>query len=113
MRKSGLTSELVCRLIAEQFPQWAHLPVRPADIDGWDNASFRLGEDMTVRLPSDEAYVGRQAERGHRLRNERNRRPGLRYRDGVDVRLALRDDPADAAYTRKVIEEILADHERS
>jgi aminoglycoside phosphotransferase (APT) family kinase protein len=57
VRKSGLTSELVCRLIAEQFPQWAHLPVRPVELDGWDNASFRLGDDMSVRLPSDEAYA--------------------------------------------------------
>jgi aminoglycoside phosphotransferase (APT) family kinase protein len=57
VRKSDLTSELVCRLIAEQFPQWAHLPVRPVDLDGWDNASFRLGTDKSVRLPSDEAYT--------------------------------------------------------
>jgi len=57
VRKSGLTPELVCRLIAEQFPQWAHLPVRPVDLDGWDNASFRLGDDMSVRLPSDESYA--------------------------------------------------------
>lgn len=57
MRKAGLTSELVCRLIAEQFPQWAHLPVRPVDLDGWDNASFRLGDDKSVRLPSHEAYA--------------------------------------------------------
>src|SRR5262249_28096057 len=55
-RKSGLTTELVCRLVAEQFPQWADLPVRPVDLDGWDNASFRLGDDMSVRLPSDRAY---------------------------------------------------------
>jgi aminoglycoside phosphotransferase (APT) family kinase protein len=57
VRKSGLTPELVCRLIAEQFPQWAQLPVRPVEIDGWDNASFRLGDDKSVRLPSHEAYA--------------------------------------------------------
>jgi aminoglycoside phosphotransferase (APT) family kinase protein len=65
VRKSGLTSELVCRLIAEQFPQWAHLPVRPVDLDGWDNASFRLGDDKSVRLPSDEAYAA-AVEKEHR-----------------------------------------------
>ena len=43
---------LVARLIAEQFPHWSHLPVRPIEPGGWDNRSFRLGEDMSVRLPS-------------------------------------------------------------
>src|ERR1700704_6439926 len=65
VRKSGLPSELVCRLIAEQFPQWAHLPVRPVDVDGWDNASFRLGDDMSVRGARDGAYAA-AADREHR-----------------------------------------------
>ncbi|MEY2424312.1 MAG: hypothetical protein QOI95_4379 [Acidimicrobiaceae bacterium] len=38
--------------ITEQFPQWADLPIRPVALDGWDNTTFRLGEDMSVRLPS-------------------------------------------------------------
>ena len=67
MRKTGLTTELVCRLIAEQFPQWAHLPVRPVDLDGWDNASFRLGDDKSVRLPSDEAYAAAVEKEHHWL----------------------------------------------
>lgn len=57
VRKSDITPELVARLIATQFPQWAHLPIRPVDVDGWDNATFRLGQDMSVRLPSAEAYA--------------------------------------------------------
>jgi aminoglycoside phosphotransferase (APT) family kinase protein len=52
-------------LVATQFPQWADLPVRPVDVDGWDNASFRLGDDMTVRLPSSQAYI-EQVEKEHR-----------------------------------------------
>lgn len=57
MRKADITAGLVSRLIKTQFPQWAELPVRPVDVDGWDNATFRLGEQMSVRLPSGEHYV--------------------------------------------------------
>ncbi|KOU30698.1 phosphotransferase [Streptomyces sp. WM6372] len=42
---------LVERLVAAQFPQWARLPVRRVRSAGTDNAMYRLGEDMTVRLP--------------------------------------------------------------
>lgn len=48
---------LVRHLVARQFPRWAGLPVRPVELDGWDNTTFRLGEDMSVRLPSAEGYV--------------------------------------------------------
>lgn len=57
MKKADITSALVARLIAAQFPQWADLPVRPVDVDGWDNATFRLGNTMSVRLPSADWYV--------------------------------------------------------
>lgn len=53
----NIDSALVGRLVTEQFPQWADLPVRPVEEDGWDNRTFRLGEDMAVRLPSGEAYA--------------------------------------------------------
>ncbi len=48
---------LVARLVAAQFPQWADLPIRPVAFSGWDNRTFRLGEDMSVRLPSAERYI--------------------------------------------------------
>ena len=57
MRKAGITSGLVSALIEMQFPQWAGLPVTAVDADGWDNATFRLGDEMSVRLPSAEEYV--------------------------------------------------------
>ena len=65
MKKADITQELVSRLVASQFPHWAELPVRPVDVDGWDNATFRLGERMSVRLPSSQAYV-EQVEKEHR-----------------------------------------------
>ncbi|MCG5435593.1 aminoglycoside phosphotransferase family protein [Micromonospora foliorum] len=48
---------LVRRLVAEQFPRWADLPVRPVEVDGWDNRTFHLGEEMSVRLPSGAGYA--------------------------------------------------------
>jgi aminoglycoside phosphotransferase (APT) family kinase protein len=42
---------LVGRLLAEQLPQWADLPVEPVFPRGTDNALYRLGDDMVVRLP--------------------------------------------------------------
>ncbi len=42
---------LVGRLLAGQFPQWAHLPLEPVPSAGTDNALYRLGGDMAVRLP--------------------------------------------------------------
>lgn len=56
---------LVEELVAEQFPRWAGLPVRPVEPGGWDNRTFRLGEALSVRLPSAERYAA-QVEKEHR-----------------------------------------------
>ncbi|WP_104989864.1 aminoglycoside phosphotransferase family protein [Deinococcus sp. NW-56] len=42
---------LVRRLLAAQFPGWADLPVRVFASAGSDNAIYRLGDDLAVRLP--------------------------------------------------------------
>jgi aminoglycoside phosphotransferase (APT) family kinase protein len=42
---------LVRRLLTTQFPQWTNLPIQPVQSAGTDNAIYRLGADMTVRLP--------------------------------------------------------------
>lgn len=44
-------------LIASQFPQWSGLEVRPVSAQGWDNCTFRLGDEMSVRLPTAEEYA--------------------------------------------------------
>jgi aminoglycoside phosphotransferase (APT) family kinase protein len=56
---------LVSRLLAVQFPQWADLPLEPVDSAGTDNAIYRLGDDMTVRLPRISGATG-QVEKEHR-----------------------------------------------
>jgi aminoglycoside phosphotransferase (APT) family kinase protein len=63
--KVDINVSLVSQLVTAQFPQWADLPIKPVEFDGWDNRTFRLGEEMTVRLPSAEAYTG-QVEKEHR-----------------------------------------------
>jgi aminoglycoside phosphotransferase (APT) family kinase protein len=42
---------LVHRLLIKQFPHWAHLPLKPVLSAGTDNALYRLGASMVVRLP--------------------------------------------------------------
>jgi aminoglycoside phosphotransferase (APT) family kinase protein len=42
---------LVRRLLAGQFPDWASLPIDPVPSSGTDNALYRLGDEMVVRLP--------------------------------------------------------------
>ena len=65
VEKTAITAELVWRLVAERFPQWAHLRVAPVELDGWDNTTFRLGDDLSVRLPSADAYAA-QVEKEQR-----------------------------------------------
>ena len=57
MRKSEITVDVVRCLLREQFPDLAHLPVTPVDLDGWDNSSFRIGAELTARLPTDDGYA--------------------------------------------------------
>ncbi|RWN13374.1 MAG: aminoglycoside phosphotransferase family protein [Mesorhizobium sp.] len=63
--KPNIDIALVSRLIATQFPRWKELAVRPVEFGGWDNRTFHLGDEMTVRLPSAAAY-SLQVEKEHR-----------------------------------------------
>ena len=56
---------LVRRLIASQFPSWSDLPITEVLPNGWDNRTFRLGDGMSIRLPSAERYAA-QVDREHR-----------------------------------------------
>jgi aminoglycoside phosphotransferase (APT) family kinase protein len=52
-----IDAELVRCLVAGQFPQWVGLEVKPVACSGWDNRTFHLGDQMSVRLPSAQAYA--------------------------------------------------------
>ncbi len=44
-------ASLVGRMLAAQFPKWADLPIESVASAGTENAIYRLGDDMAVRLP--------------------------------------------------------------
>lgn len=112
--RGGITASLVSALVAEQFPSWAGRPVRPVPTDGWDNRSYRLGDDLLVRLPSAADYVAAVAKEDHWLPRLAPRlplqvpepvatgRPGSGYawpwsvRRWIEGRPVLGTPPADA-----------------
>ncbi|PVB61342.1 aminoglycoside phosphotransferase family protein [Labrenzia sp. 011] len=52
-----IDERLVARLIRRQFPHFSHLPIAPVSKQGWDNRTFRLGDRLSVRLPSHASYA--------------------------------------------------------
>ncbi len=61
---------LVARLVGGQFPQWADLPIEPVMPRGTENALYRLGDELVVRLP-------RRKRTSERLEKERRWLPVL------------------------------------
>jgi aminoglycoside phosphotransferase (APT) family kinase protein len=52
-----IDAALVAQLVSRQFPAWSGLAIRAVANGGWDNRTFRLGESMSVRLPSAAHYA--------------------------------------------------------
>lgn len=52
-----IDAALVRRLVRAQFPHWTDLPIEAFPSAGTDNAIYRLGQDMAVRLPRLERVV--------------------------------------------------------
>jgi aminoglycoside phosphotransferase (APT) family kinase protein len=65
-----LDAALVQRLLRAQMPEWGDLPIVRVASSGTDNAMFRLGDDMVVRMPRVERAVPR-------LENEQRGLPAL------------------------------------
>ena len=57
-----INTDLVRRLVDQQFPRWRSFPIQKIEPGGWDHRSFRLGSDLTVRLPSHSTYVAQVAK---------------------------------------------------
>jgi aminoglycoside phosphotransferase (APT) family kinase protein len=55
--------EQVRRLVDEQFPQWATLPVAPVRNGGWDNWTFHLGAASAASLTTRRIVSMRERER--------------------------------------------------
>jgi aminoglycoside phosphotransferase (APT) family kinase protein len=52
-----LTLDLACKLIAEQFPEYAGLPITDVEKQGHDNRTYRLGDHMLIRMPTAADYA--------------------------------------------------------
>jgi aminoglycoside phosphotransferase (APT) family kinase protein len=65
VNKDEITADVAARLVAAQFPQWAALPVVPVMLRGWDNTTFRLGDELSIRLPNADRYAA-QVGKEHR-----------------------------------------------
>ncbi|GGZ28963.1 aminoglycoside phosphotransferase family protein [Streptomyces poonensis] len=53
-----IDAALVRRLVDTRFPQWAGLPLRLHDPAGSDHVIYRLGEELSVRLPRHPGAIG-------------------------------------------------------
>jgi len=53
----SIDAKTVVRLVAENFPDLAGLPVTPVTESGWDNHTFRVGKEFKARLPASVTYI--------------------------------------------------------
>ncbi|MFD3444082.1 aminoglycoside phosphotransferase family protein [Microbacteriaceae bacterium 4G12] len=77
----SLSESQVRELLAADCPEYAHLPLHLV-AEGWDNAVWRLGDDLAVRLP-------RRAVAAELIRHEQQALPLLATRTAVPVPLPL------------------------
>ncbi|MGD1217300.1 aminoglycoside phosphotransferase family protein [Streptomyces krungchingensis] len=56
--RPGIDVSLVGRLVDAQFPQWAELPLTLLDPAGSDHVIYRMGDDLSVRLPRHAGAIG-------------------------------------------------------
>lgn len=86
------------RLLAAQTPQWADLPLRPVYSSGTDNALFRLGDELVLRIPrraSAVPLISKELNWLPRLAGLPLRTPTLRHRGtvkpGIDCEFGIFD----------------------
>ena len=51
------TVDLARKLIAQQFSEYVHLPIINVEKQGHDNRTYRLGNDLLIRMPTEESYA--------------------------------------------------------
>jgi aminoglycoside phosphotransferase (APT) family kinase protein len=60
--RPAIDDALARRLVDAQFPQWAGLPLRLLDPAGSDHVIYRLGDELSVRLPRHDGAIGQAAK---------------------------------------------------
>lgn len=82
-----LTEHLIRDLLSEHVPQWSSLPLERVRSTGTDNALYRLGRALILRLPrraSAACLISKELDWLPRLHNLPLETPRLRYRGRAD-----------------------------
>ncbi|MDF5733406.1 MAG: aminoglycoside phosphotransferase family protein [Rhizonema sp. PD38] len=85
-----IDTTLVYNLLAEQHPDLTYLPIHFVEA-GWDNAMFRLGDQLSVRLP-------RRKVAATLIENEQTWLPTLSYQLTIPVPTPYRIGKATQSY---------------
>ncbi|WP_170975916.1 aminoglycoside phosphotransferase family protein [Rhizobium sp. FY34] len=83
-----VTETLVRDLLVEHTPQWADQPLHRVNSSGTDNALFRIGDRLVLRIPrraSAAVLVSKELDWLPRLQGLPLATPALRYRGRVDL----------------------------
>lgn len=72
------TLDLARKIIAEQFPEYASLPIVDVEKQGHDNRTYRLGRHMLIRMPTAKTYA-------LKVPKEQELLPGLATRLSVSI----------------------------
>lgn len=76
--ETPVTDDLVRSLVDDQCPRWRHLPLRAMTTSGTEHVTYRLGDELLVRVP-------RNADAETGLRKELDWLPRLRGRLPLDI----------------------------
>jgi aminoglycoside phosphotransferase (APT) family kinase protein len=85
------TLDLAHNLIAEQFPEYADLPITDVEKQGHDNRTYRLGEHMLIRMPTAADYA-------LKVPKEQELLPGLAKRLSVSIPAPIKMGKTSADY---------------
>ena len=58
----AINGSLARQLVDSQFPQWSSMPINPVARQGVDNRTYRLGQDLSVRLLTGDWYAQQVAK---------------------------------------------------
>lgn len=83
--------DLARKLIAEQFPEYASLPIVDVEKQGHDNRTYRLGDDMLIRMPTAADYA-------LKVPKEQELLPGLAKRLSVSIPAPIKMGKPSAYY---------------
>jgi len=85
-----INPQLIRQLLQSQHPDFADLPLAFMG-EGWDNTMYRLGDNMTVRLP-------RRAQAAHLIKNEQDWLPIIAKDLPIATPIPIRNGQPDKNY---------------